>query len=273
MKWAYAGLPRPAWPRLRRSSKPASTSAARATYKQAAPCAAARGLGARRGGWPRPRAPRPRSALERLRQRRRRQVERRELLEQLRDPRRIGLLVDAVERRTRRGARRGRATRSLVRTISCSISRCASVCSTAFAPITSPSASKLELGLGGGDLERVRCGARPAAAAARAGEVERRRRRRRGRLGSGEEAVELVVVEALVGADAAAVEARRARLTARPEDDLRGHRQAVDAGREAAGVGAEARRQHRLGGAGHVDARRPPQRLGIEPRAGAYVGG
>ena len=81
-----------------------------------------------------------------LGQRRRRHVQRRELLDEEGDPLRLGLLVDAIQGRDARAARSSWATRSLVRIIRCSISLWASVWGTERAPVTAPSASKLNSG-------------------------------------------------------------------------------------------------------------------------------
>ena len=90
---------------------------------------------------------------------------------------------------------------------------------------------------------------------------------------AGEDRVELVVVEAGVGADPAAVEAGRARPRPRPQLDLRRHRQPLDPRRQAAGVAGERVRQHRLDRAGHVGAVGAPPRLEVERRARLHVGG
>ena len=138
-------------------------------------------------------------------------LERRELLDQPRDPLRVGLLVDAVERRH---AACARAARPPARWRGSSAARSAGgprSAATARAPTTSPSASKLELGLERLDLER-----RHAAAARPAPPPRARASASGSATGSGggsragEDLVELVVVEARVGADQAAVEARRA---------------------------------------------------------------
>ncbi len=90
---------------------------------------------------------------------------------------------------------------------------------------------------------------------------------------AGEDLVQLVVVEADVGADAAAVEARPPRLHPRPELDLGRHRQPLDPRRQAAGLAGERVRQHRLDRAGDVGAVAAPPRLLVEQRARLDVGG
>ena len=139
------------------------------------------------------------------------------------------------------GARRCSATRSFVQIISCSISPCASVCSTDCAAITSPVGVELELRLRGRDLQRRAAAPSREHGRGAAREVERGRDRLGGPLAAGEELVELVVGEARVGADPAAVEARRARRPVGRELDLRRHRQPLDTRGEAAGLVGEHR--------------------------------
>ena len=139
--------------------------------------------------------------------------------------------------------------------------------------VTAPSASKLNSGSNdstSSDPHRSSGGER-GGRAARQGERLRHLRRRLG--ATGEELIELVVVEACVGADAAPVEARRPRLAARAQLDLRRHGQALDSRRKAACCIAERRGQHRLHGA---RARRCccARRSASEsrPRAGPHMG-
>jgi hypothetical protein len=131
---------------------------------------------------------------------------------------------------------------------------------------------ELELRLERLDLERGHRAAPGERGGGTAGEIERRRDGG-GRLGpSGEDLVELVVVEAGVGADAAAVEGGRARLAPPAQVDLGRDRQPLDARSEAAHLVAEQRRQHRLDRAGDVGGGAPGERLGVERGAGADVG-
>jgi hypothetical protein len=87
-----------------------------------------------------------------------------------------------------------------------------------------------------------------------------------------EDLIELVVVEAGVGADQAAVEARRCRLAGGADHDLGGDREPRNARREAAGVGAQHRRQHRVDGSRNVRAVAPSVGLRVESGARADVG-
>ena len=171
-----------------------------------------------------------------------------------------------------RAARRS-ATCSLVRIISRSIRRCASVWATRVGADDVAVGVEAELRLGRFDVEAggaallAEGGGDRARGRERFGDLLRRRR------AAGEDRVELVVVEAGVGADAAAVEAGRARLRPRPQLDLRRHRQPLDPRRQAAGLAAERVRQHRLDRAGDVGAVGAPARLDVERRARPHVGG
>ena len=140
----------------------------------------------RPAGSPRRRAAPASLRREPLAQRRRRHVERRELLDQPLDPRRVGLGVDAVDRRHPSRSSNS-ATCSLVRIISRSISRWASVCGDAVgAERRCPLASKLELRLGanrprGWSAPRCSPSAAATSRATPSGSADRRRRRARGR--------------------------------------------------------------------------------------------
>jgi hypothetical protein len=121
-----------------------------------------------------------------------------------------------------------------------------------------------ELRLARLDLERF------AAIARQRGSGRTRDRQRlldrvRRRLAAGEDMVELVVVEPGVGADPAAIEARRPRDSIRSQHDLRGDRQTLHPWGEAACAVAESRWQHRLDRPGNVDAVRPARGLDVEP--------
>ena len=178
-------------------------------------------------------------------QRRRRNAEVGELGDQALDPFGVGLGVDAVDRRHPLRSS-SCATCSLARIISRSISRWDSVCGTG-AGAERPRPSR---------RSRTRArptrprgwsdrGARPAPPPC-GGRSRSARRPLRGARAAGEDLVELVVVEADVGADPAAVEARLPHRAAGAQLDLDGDREPLDPGRQAAGAGAEHERQHRL---------------------------
>ena len=117
-------------------------------------------------------------------------------------------------------------------------------------------------------------GRRAASAAA----ARRARPERLGDLGGrprapGEDLVELVVVEARVGADPAAIEARRPRLALAAEHDLGRHGEALDPGRQAARIVAERPRKHRLDRARDVGAGAAAKGLGLERASRPDVGG
>ena len=147
------------------------------------------------------------------------------------------------------------ATCSLARIISRSIRRCDSVCATARAPTTSPAASKRNSGSKDSTSRLVVPRRSPSAAAAsRATASGSATPAGRLRL-TGEDDVELVVVEPRVGADAAAVEARRARLRRPAPSSI----SAVTARRSTPGARLQASslkrpRQHRLDRPGRVGA-------------------
>ncbi len=130
-----------------------------------------------------------------------------------------------------------------------------------------------KLGLAGLDLEAGRAAVLPEHRRGIAGD----RQRLGDVLGSaaapGEEEVELIVVEAGAGADAAAVEARGTRPAGGAELDLGRDRQPLHVRRQAAGLLAQRPRQHRLDGTRHVGAVPPPARLEIERRAGQHMSG
>ncbi len=92
-------------------------------------------------------------------------------------------------------------------------------------------------------------------------------------LAAGEHTVELVVVEAGVGANERAGEGDGADRPAPVQMDLRGHGEALHARRQAAGTVAQLGRQHRLHGAGHVHARRALCRNPLDPPSGPDVSG
>ena len=168
--------------------------------------------------------------------------ERGELLDQALDPLRVGLLVDAVERRDAASLAAARRPARWCRIISCSISPWASVWSTELGA-RPPRRRRRTRTRARRSRSRARrpAPARRSAAAARRARASGPRPRAGGELAAGEELVELVVVEPRVGADAAAVEARRPRLAVAAERDLGGDREAVDARSQAAGVVAEQR--------------------------------
>ena len=195
-----------------------------------------------------------------------------QLLDQPLDPRRVGLGVDAVDRRHPLALQQlrdllvGEDHQPLDQAVRLGLGDAARAADVA-------GRVEAELRLEGLDVEAGR--AAPLA--------QRRRRlaRHRQRLGdrlrrfgaAGEDRVELVVVEPRVGADAAAVEARRGRPAARSQLDLRGHREALDARRQAARLLAQRVRQHRLDRARRVGAVAAAPRLAVERRAGRHVGG
>ena len=109
--------------------------------------------------------------------RRRRHPERRQLVDQPLDRRRLGPLVDPVQRRDLALGQRNRATCSLAAIISCSISRWDSVCSDQLGADHVAVAVEAELGLGASRAPRA--GARRAPQRA---QRRRRRARRRQRL-------------------------------------------------------------------------------------------
>ena len=130
-----------------------------------------------------------------------------------------------------------------------------------------------ELGLLGVDDERA---AALALALQRGGGLARGAQRRAPRLGGGlapgEDAVDLLVVQARVRADHRAVEggAREHRAV---QLHLDGHRHALDSGHQRARVAGERVRQHRLDGARRVHAGGAPARLAIQRRALRHVRG
>ena len=152
------------------------------------------------------------------------------------------------------------------------MSRCDSVCDRRHRLDEVAAAVEGELGLDRLDGQR---------AAALAARLERGRRRARGGqrlrpgvlrgLGAGEDAIDAVVVQALVGADERAVEGRLHGLGA-AQLELDGDRQAIDAGAQRAGVVGQRLGQHRLDRAGHVDRGRAPVGLAVDRPAGPHVG-
>ena len=136
-------------------------------------------------------------------------------------------LVDAVERRhlaAAPAARRPPRWRAIIR---CSISRCDSVCLARRERRHVALAREVELRLDAtrSPAPRARSRASSSAAATRARRLQRLRPRRLGALGAGEDAVDLRVVEARVGADQRAVE-RGPRRRARPRSPSRPSRRA-----------------------------------------------
>ena len=181
-----------------------------------------------------------RARREPLAERRRRHAERRQLLQQAFDPRRIGLGVDAVDGgdaavdEELRHPLVGEDHQPLDQPVGLGLRH----------PVGGDDVAlgvELELRLGRFDVERG--GA--AVLAERGGHVARRGQRfgdRRGRLlAAVEDAVELVVVEPRVGADAAAVEAGAGRPRLAVELDLGGDREPLHPRREAAGAAGERR--------------------------------
>ena len=140
---------------------------------------------------------------------------------------------------------------------------------TEWAPITSPAPSKRNSG-SADSTSRPRC----AAALARGQPPPPAPTASGSATGSGgfarpaKIASRLVVVEPGVGADAAAVEARRARLAVRPQLDLGADREALLPGREAARLAAQGMGQHRLDRPRHVGAVGAAAGLEVERRAG-----
>jgi hypothetical protein len=192
-----------------------------------------------------------------LRQRRRRHVQGSKLLDEELDPLRVRLLVDAVH---------GRQPLSLQQ-------RCDLLVAEDHQLLDQPVRLRLLNRPSAGDvavvvegelrLRRVDFeGAAQALGGERRGggarDLQRLCDRLRREGAASEHLVELVVVEARVGTDATAVEACRAHLSPGSELDLRGHCEALRAGRQRAGVGAEGARQHRLHGSRHVRAGTAP---------------
>ena len=205
-----------------------------------------------------------------VRQRRSRHVERRELLEEGRDATRVGTFVHPVE--GRHAAPLADLGNPLVGEDHQLLDQAVGLgLGDRVSPDHVPVGIELELRLGGRDLQRAPARVCRAAPPQRRGRSPVASRSPPARLLAGEDAVELVVVEPAVGANAAAVEARRARLAGGREDDLGGHREALDAGGEAAGHGRERQRQHRLDGSRDVGAVAAPQRLAIERGTGSHV--
>ena len=133
-----------------------------------------------------------------------------------------------------------------------------------------------ELRLGGVDDQGPAALPRPRQRGGRAaGRRKRRTPRVRGVLAPGEDAVDALVIEALVGADERAVERRAPRLGPR-QVELDGHRQPFRSRHERARLVGERCRQHRFDRVGHVHARRAAARLEVEGAAliheGAHVG-
>ncbi len=87
-----------------------------------------------------------------------------------------------------------------------------------------------------------------------------------------EDAIDLLVVQAHVGANQRAAEACGDDLRA-PQQHLDSHRQTLHSRHERAGVAGERMREHRLDRAGHVDACRAPARLKVDRRAQRHVCG
>ena len=163
---------------------------------------------------------------EALAQRRRRHAERVQLGDQALDPGRVGLGVDAVERRHALALQElgdlfvGEDHQPLDQPVGLGLGHGVGAGHVA-------RGVEAELGLGGLDVEAGRA----APLSQRRGDLARHRQRRGDRLGrpgaTGEDRVELVVVEAGVGADAAAIEARRSRLAVRAQLDLGGDGEAL----------------------------------------------
>ena len=189
--------------------------------------------------------------------------------------RRIRLLVDAVEGRHPAALAQPRRPARWCRIISCSISPCASVCSTADARgRRCPSASNSNSGSVGRDLERAGSAALAQRRRGAPRELERLGDQLGRALAAGEVPVELVVGEAVIGADPAAVEARRARRRRRRRAGSR----PSPPGAPTPGTRLQASAESAFGsigstGAGHVDAVRASLRLGVERRLRADVRG
>ncbi len=200
---------------------------------------------------------------ERLGHRRRRDVQRRELVDQAQHRLRLRALVDAVERRDRalvehrRHRLVGGDHQVLDQPMRLGLDRRHRLDEVA-------AAVEGELRLDRLDGQR---------AAALAAGLQRRRRRARGRerlgprrlrlLVAGEDPVDAVVVQALVGADERAMEGRLDGLRA-AQLELDGDRQAIDPRAQRAGVVRQRLGQHRLDRAGHVDRGRAAVGLAVD---------
>ena len=139
-----------------------------------------------------------------------------QLLDQALDPRRVGLRRGRGRAPAPARARAAAATCSLVRIISRSIRRCASVCGDAAGADDVAVGVEAELRLARLDVEAGRAAALAERRGGLAGDRERLGDRApAARAAAGEDRVELVVVEAGVGADPAAVEARALRARRR----------------------------------------------------------
>ena len=200
-----------------------------------------------------------------------RDVQRRELREQPLHARRIGRLVDAVERRqlARRQQLRdrfvGRDHQVFDQPVRLRLLGWQQRLDVTLA-------REAELGLARLHGQRA---ARLARVRERPRHLARRGQRRRPRveraLGTGEDPVHTRVVEPLVGADDRAVEGRAAHVGA-VELELDGHGQPVLARHQRAGAVRERLGQHRLDQGGHVDRVRAPERLAVERGAGPHEG-
>ncbi len=204
-------------------------------------------------------------------QRRRRDLELVQLRDQPLDPRRVGLGVDPVDRRHALALQQlgdllvGEDHQPLDQAVRLGLGDTARADDVA-------ARVEAELGLEGLDVEAGRA----APLAQRRGRLAGDRQRLGDRFGRfrppREDDVQLVVVEPRVGADAAAVEARAAGLTAGPQLDLRRHGEALHPRCQAAGLLAQRVRQHRLDCARHVGAVAAAPRLAVERRARRHVG-
>ena len=208
---------------------------------------------------------------DRVGQGRRRDVEGRELLDQPADALGIGLFVDPVE---------GRDAATLEQLGDPLVGEDHQVLDQAMGlgllhglGTDHLTVLETELGLEALYLER---GARPAAGERRRG-LARERQRLGDRIGgpppAGEDLVELVVVEAGIRPDRAAVEARRERLTGFRDLDLRGDGEPVLARHQAADVAREDLGQHRRDPPWDVGGIGAPPRLLLQSAAGADMGG
>ena len=167
------------------------------------------------------------------------------------------------------------ATCSLARIIRCSITQCASVWISSRAATTLPVVVELELRLGALDAERAArqprlaqlAGERPRQGQ-RLGDRRRRAARRRRRCGR--------PARTRGGRRSGSGCGRRTTLRARPPGPIEisdRDRAARHAGHEAAGLGGQRVRQHRLDRPRHVDAVAPPLRLPVQRAAGPHERG
>ena len=211
---------------------------------------------------------------DRVRQRRRRNVEGSELLDHPANPLRVRLLVDPVDGRD--AAALEELSDTLVREDHQLLDQPVGLGLRDRVGAGHPSVLEPELGFEALHLERGAGAAAGESHGRLSGEGQRLGDRPRGPRTASKHLVELVVVEAHVRADQAAVEAGRKRLACLRELDLRGDREAIPLGSEAARVARERERQHRCDPAGNVGGVRAAAGLLFEgssrPNVGRHVG-